>query len=189
MIFPRARSSPAERSSCATNHSAGRWTWDAGYDYGQTFTGRITADLLVSLGVGTVAAFESVPARAAGIPRAVDDIALSFNPNKFKYLFGDVSSSAHNAARSNQLALEMKRLGILDNASGQSVLVEHFQTAVRSEKNIIDTFTNQNGLFEVRESLLIGPSGRAAKLETTFQVMPDGTRRFVTTIPRSGVKQ
>ena len=59
------------------NHSSGRWTWDAGYDYGQTFTGRLTADLLVSLGIGTVAAFESVPARAAGIPRAMvaDDIA------------------------------------------------------------------------------------------------------------------
>ncbi len=48
------------------NHSSGRWTWDAGYDYGQTFTGRITADLLVSFGIGTVAAFENVPARAAG---------------------------------------------------------------------------------------------------------------------------
>jgi filamentous hemagglutinin len=43
-------------------------------------------------------------------------------------------------------------------------------------------------VFEVRESLLLGPSGKAAKLETAFEVMPDGSRRFVTTIPKDGKK-
>ena len=108
---------------------------------------------------------------------------LEIAPGKFDYLFGRVSSNAHNAARSNQLALEMKRLGVPDTAVGRRMLSEHLALSARAEGNLSRTFSNQYGNFEVRESLFMGPSGKAAKFESTFQVLDDGTRRLSTVIP------
>ncbi|MGE8658549.1 MAG: hemagglutinin repeat-containing protein [Achromobacter sp.] len=108
---------------------------------------------------------------------------IEIAPGKFDYLFGRVSSNAHNAARSNQLALEMKRLGIPDTAAGRQMLSEHLAQSVKSEGNVSRTFSNQYGNFEVRESFFIGPSGSATKFESTFQVLEDGTRRLSTVIP------
>lgn len=108
---------------------------------------------------------------------------IEIAPGKFDYLFGRVSSNAHNAARSNQLALEMKRLGVPDTAAGRQMLTEHLGAAAQAEGNIARTFSNQYGNFEVRESLFMGPSGKAAKFESTFQVLEDGSRRLSTVIP------
>lgn len=106
------------------------------------------------------------------------------DPKRFNYLFGKSTSNAHNAARSNQLALEMKRLGISDNATGHKILSDHLSSAASQQGNVLRTFSNKHGTFEVRDSLLFGPSGKATRLESTFQVMPDGARRFTTTIPK-----
>ncbi|WP_211314281.1 hypothetical protein, partial [Salinicola socius] len=114
----------------------------------------------------------------ANVPKEME-VALG----KFDYLFGRVASSAHNAARSNQLALEMKRLGVPDTVAGRKMLTEHLQAAVNTEGNIARTFSNQYGNFEVRESLFMGSSGQAAKFESTFQILEDGTRRLSTVIP------
>lgn len=94
-----------------------------------------------------------------------------------------MASNSHNAARSNQLALEMKRLGVPDNASGYQMLTEHLALSVKTEGNVVNTFTNQFGKFEVRESLFMGPSGKAANFQSTFQVLEDGTRKLSTIIP------
>ncbi len=94
-----------------------------------------------------------------------------------------MASNSHNAARSNQLALEMKRLGVPDNASGYQMLTEHLALSVKTEGNVVNTFTNQFGKFEVRESLLMEPSGKAANFQSTFQVLEDGTRKLSTIIP------
>ncbi|WP_234413014.1 hypothetical protein [Microvirgula aerodenitrificans] len=106
------------------------------------------------------------------------------DPKKFDYLFGNSSSNGHNANRSKQLAAEMERLGLSNNASGQEILADHFKMVSQGKGNIINSFTNKYGSFEVRDSLLIGSSGKAVKLETTFQKMPDGSRRVIATIPR-----
>jgi filamentous hemagglutinin len=108
---------------------------------------------------------------------------LEIASGKFDYLFGRVSSNTHNAARSNQLALEMKRLGVPDNAAGQQMLTEHLALSVKAEGNTARAFSNQYGNFEVRESLFLGPSGKAVRFESTFQVLPNGTRRLSTVIP------
>ncbi|WP_186004468.1 hemagglutinin repeat-containing protein, partial [Yersinia intermedia] len=110
------------------------------------------------------------------------------DPKKFDYLFGNVKSSEHNADRSTQLAQTMNRLGLETNEKGASVLTEHLKQVANTKGNVVDTYTKGNQAFEVRESLLIGPSGKAAKLETAFEIMPDGSRRFVTTIPKDGKK-
>lgn len=94
-----------------------------------------------------------------------------------------MASSSHNAARSNQLALEMKRLGVPDNASGRQMLTEHLALAAKTEGNVVKTFTTQFGKFEVRESLFMGPSGKAANFQSAFQVLEDGTRKLSTIIP------
>ncbi|MFP1761103.1 VENN motif pre-toxin domain-containing protein, partial [Lonsdalea quercina] len=107
---------------------------------------------------------------------------------KFDYLFGNVKSSEHNADRSTQLAQTMNRLGLETNDVGASVLTEHLKQVVNTKGNVVETYTKGNQVFEVRESLLFGPSGKAAKLETAFEIMPDGSRRFVTTIPKDGKK-
>jgi len=107
---------------------------------------------------------------------------------KFDYLFGNVESSEHNADRSTQLAQTMNRLGLETNHKGASALTEHFKQVVNTKGNVVETYTKGNQSFEVRESLLFGPSGKAAKLETAFEIMPDGSRRFVTTIPKDGKK-
>lgn len=40
--------------------------------------------------------------------------------------------------------------------------------------------------FEVRDSMFIGPPGKAVKFETTFHVLEDGVRRFSTVMPFGG---
>ena len=114
----------------------------------------------------------------------IADVGLEIPPGKFDYLFGRSVSNEDNAAGSNQLALEIKRLGVPDTLSGQQMLSEHLTQSVKAEGNVVNTFSNQYGTFEVRESLFMGPSGKAANLQSTFQILPDGTRRLSTVIPR-----
>ncbi|HFJ9554571.1 TPA: VENN motif pre-toxin domain-containing protein, partial [Stenotrophomonas maltophilia] len=104
-------------------------------------------------------------------------------PAKFDYIFGRVRSNEHNSARSTQLFVEMRRLGINDSAFGRKILIEHLDKVVRTEGNVVSSYSNEFGRFETRESLLIGPSGRAVMLRSSFQVMDDGTRKFSTFIP------
>jgi filamentous hemagglutinin len=98
-------------------------------------------------------------------------------------MFGRVASNSHNAARSNQLALEMKMLGVPDNTAGREMLTEHLKRSVKTEGNVVSMFSNQFGKFEVRESFFIGPSGRAANFQSIFQILNDGTRKLSTVIP------
>ncbi|WP_438284214.1 hypothetical protein [Pseudomonas alabamensis] len=108
---------------------------------------------------------------------------LEIAPGKFDYMFGRVVSSSHNAARSNQLALEMKRLGVPDTVTGRQMLTDHLVLSAKTDGNVMSTFSNQYGKFEVRESLFIGPSGKAANFQSTFQVLDDGTRKLSAVIP------
>ena len=102
----------------------------------------------------------------------------------FDFLFGRSTSSIHNADRSKQLALEIRRLGIFDSIDGRKILSDHLDDVAKQKGNILKTFNNEHGNFEIRDSLLIGPSGKAIRLNSTFQIMPDGSRRFITTIPK-----
>ena len=111
---------------------------------------------------------------------------IEIKTNKFNYLFGNVSSNSHNAARSSQLSQTMQRLGVPNNAYGHNLLTEHFSNVTQNNNNIVRTFSTQYGHFEVRESLFASPSGKFVKFETTYQVLPNGTRVFNTVIPKGG---
>ena len=63
------------------------------------------------------------------------------------------------------------------------MLTDHLTLSTKADSNVINTFSNQYGKFEVRESLFIGPSGKAANFQSTFQVLDDGTRKLSTVIP------
>jgi hypothetical protein len=108
------------------------------------------------------------------------------NSGKLDYLFGDVRSSAHNAARSAQNLREMSRLGLIPSAHGRALIENHLQSVVSDSRNIAGEYSNVYGTFQVRESLFAGPSGAFSKLESTWQVMPDGSLRLITVIPYGG---
>jgi filamentous hemagglutinin len=101
------------------------------------------------------------------------------------YLFGEVESNAHNAARSAQNLAQMERLG-LRGSEGRSLLQAHLDAVIRDPINVVREFSNQYGSFQIRESLFAGPSGAFAKFETTWQVMSDGSLRLTTLIPFGG---
>jgi len=103
---------------------------------------------------------------------------------KWDYIFGKVDSSDHNFARSVQNANQLARIGIYDNPEGRVLLQENFNQAVATDDNIVQSFTNKYGSFQVRDSLLSGPGG-FLRLETTWEVT-NGGYRLTTVIPFGG---
>lgn len=63
------------------------------------------------------------------------------------------------------------------------MLTDNLTLSAKTEGNVIKSFTNQYGVFEVRESLFMGPSGQAATFQSTFHVLDDRTRKLSTLIP------
>ncbi|MBK9261884.1 MAG: RHS repeat-associated core domain-containing protein [Polyangiaceae bacterium] len=104
---------------------------------------------------------------------------------KFRYLFGEAGGNTHNVARTAQNAGQMARIGVYNTAEGQALLKSHFESAVKDSSNIVRTFKNQYGAFQVRESLFAGPGG-FVKFESTWQVLEGGGLRFTTAIPFGG---
>lgn len=80
----------------------------------------------------------------------------------------------------------MKRLGVPDTSEGHALLRSHFEEVAANEANLVNRYTNEYGTFEIRHSLFAGPSGQFSNFETTFEVLPGGTRRVVTVIPFGG---
>ena len=123
--------------------------------------------------------------------RVVKDAPSSVvDPNKFKYVFGEVTSGTHNTQRSLQNAAQMNRIGIHNTAEGQKYLTQHLQRVAQDRSSVARTFqkTLPDGstiTLEVRESLLSGPGGFLT-LESTWEILADGTRRLSTIIPFGG---
>lgn len=106
------------------------------------------------------------------------------DPGKYDYMFGNVASNSHNAARSAQNAAQFGRVGVYNNAEGRALLQSHFDEVVGSDSNVMRTFSNEHGEFQIRDSLFAGPGG-FLHLESTWQVTNDGLR-LTTVIPRGG---
>ena len=116
-----------------------------------------------------------------GLNEVCTGTKLEIDPKKFDYLYGKVKS----VDIPSQM---MRRLGLPTNESGTAFLIEHFNKVINTEGNVIKKYTNEFGDFEIRESFILGPSGKGAVLQTSFQIMSNGTRKFVTTIPKEGKK-
>ncbi|GAA5003079.1 hypothetical protein GCM10023206_06440 [Acinetobacter puyangensis] len=114
---------------------------------------------------------------------------LSFHEDKFKYLFGKAAFDPHNTPRSIQNKEQLASVGIFDNVQGRNRIIRHLADTINRSDNISQTFTKKvNGVdmkYEVRDSLLFGSMG-VRKVESTFEIMPDGQRRFSTMIIKGG---
>ncbi len=108
---------------------------------------------------------------------------------KIDYLFNrDIAPDAHNTPRAIQNAQQLQRLGLWDTPEDRELVREHFQQVVQAHNSLLERFTktfiDKTGRvgqadIEVRESLLSGPSGKFAKVKSSWEVLPNGTRRFV----------
>lgn len=112
-----------------------------------------------------------------------DGPRAQIDPGKFDYLFGRVTGP-HNGPRSAQNAAQLARVGVHDTPAGRRLLQEHFDDAIARTDNVLDSWTNQRGRFEVRDSLFSGPGG-FLHFESTWQVL-DGVMRMTTVIPKGG---
>jgi filamentous hemagglutinin len=65
-------------------------------------------------------------------------------------------------------------------------IAEHMIGVAKNPTNVSGTFTTQWGSYEIRESLYAGRTGQFVKFESTWEILSDGTRRFVTAIPYGG---
>jgi filamentous hemagglutinin len=102
---------------------------------------------------------------------------------------GNSAEKSNNSPRANQLALHMERLGIHDNENGHQILTDHFKSVAQQNDNVVNTWTNEFGSFETRESVFIGPSGKAVKFEVGYEVEENGTRKFTTAVPKADWKK
>jgi RHS repeat-associated protein len=100
---------------------------------------------------------------------------------KIGYLFGRASGRAHNIARAAQNQAQMRRVGATTEE-----IAEHMIGVAKNPTNVSGTFTTQWGSYEIRESLYAGRTGQFVKFESTWEILSDGTRRFVTAIPYGG---
>ncbi|MCB9093399.1 MAG: hypothetical protein H6620_12670 [Halobacteriovoraceae bacterium] len=111
---------------------------------------------------------------------------MVIDENKYDYIFGVSKSSKHNASRSAHNLSQMDRLGIPNSSEGRKILENHLEFVINDNSNIIKRYANEYGSYEIRESFLAGPSGKFAKIESSFEVLPDGTRRLISMIPKGG---
>ena len=58
----------------------------------------------------------------------------------------------------------MRRLGLPTKEYGTAVLIEHFNKIVNTEGNVINNYKKDSQSFEVRESFILGLSGKGAVL-------------------------
>ncbi len=112
---------------------------------------------------------------------------VQIDPGKYDYMFGNVTSGAHNTARSIENMQQLNRIGIFDNEAGRSLIKGHFFGAANDPYRITSEFSKvlpngERAFFQTRSSFLQGPNG-ALQLDSTWQIMNDGVLRFNTFIP------
>lgn len=114
---------------------------------------------------------------------------MDISERKLDYIFNkNIAPDFHNTPRAVQNAQQLQRLGFWDTPEDRELVREHLQQAVQTRNNVVEQFTktfiDKSGTIgeseiEVRESLLAGASGKFAKVKSSWEVMPDGSRRFV----------
>lgn len=155
-----------------------------GNQYTEIRTSHESAALILSLGRLGIGALRSRSiarsVRPQVAPVSPAAVRVNIDPKKNDYIFGRVTSNAHNSSRLAGLGQTMHRLGIRDTPEGHALLTEHFEQVARAGNNVSREFTSNYGRFVVKEGLLIGPYG-FAKTETTWKVFED-TLQFTTVI-------
>lgn len=82
----------------------------------------------------------------------------------------------------------MQRLGLRNTPEDRELLRNHLSQVLQTPNNIVQRFTKTfrdragrigQANIEVRESLLGGASGKFAKMKSSWEIMADGSRKFV----------
>lgn len=123
------------------------------------------------------------PFRGRTIPKIAPRAVVS--DGKFGYLFGRAGGNEHNIARTLGNKLELERAGIYESKGGREFLQRHFDETVSDPTNVVSTYSNEYGTYQVKESFLAGPTG-FLKIESTWEVLPNGDLRMTTAIPFGG---
>jgi hypothetical protein len=83
---------------------------------------------------------------------------------KLDYLFGLAKGSAETVHRSTSMLVELRRIGLTDNAEVRSLVQSHLAGVLNDASSIV----SMTGGRTVRESFLMGPTG-GVKLETVWE--------------------
>ncbi|MER6845629.1 putative T7SS-secreted protein [Streptomyces platensis] len=106
------------------------------------------------------------------------------HPRKLDYLFdNDIKPDAHNSPRAKQNAEQLRGIGFHDTPASRSYVTQHLKDATRN--GFSETFTNEWGKFGKTNSVIYGPHGIRG-VESTWQIMDNGTLRLSTAIFRGG---
>ena len=108
---------------------------------------------------------EKVGLVLGAVDGASEGIAVAELGSKLEYLLGKATGSAHNIARSEEMAASLRSIGLGNTTATRAYLTEHLNAVVNDATNIVRTQANGR---VVRESLLMGRRG-AAKLETVWE--------------------
>jgi hypothetical protein len=83
-------------------------------------------------------------------------------------------------------------LGFDDDSESRQFIQTHLEQAVQEESNIVERLINiytnhttgEEGTIdtELRDSLLPGRTGKFAQVQSSWEVLPNGTRRFLSAI-------
>ncbi|WAL96451.1 RHS repeat-associated core domain-containing protein [Streptomyces sp. Je 1-369] len=108
------------------------------------------------------------------------------DPRKLDYLFNkNIKPDSHNSPRAAQNEQQLGRIGINDTAGMRQYVTEHLTGASKQpfERTFSKEWDGGSGEFGVTNSIVHGPRG-ALGVESTWQLLPDGTRRLSTVIFR-----
>ena len=81
--------------------------------------------------------------KEAGESNAPSESKAHVDKGKYDYLFGKAHGSknaGHNHPRTNQNAMQMKRLGVEDTPEGRKILQDHFDQVVNNKQTVIKKF-------------------------------------------------
>lgn len=123
----------------------------------------------------------------------VPETPCIINNRKLDYLFNvNIKPDAHNSKRAIQNRQQLNRLGFDDDSESRQFIQTHLQQTVQEESNIVNRFIDsyinntigEEGAIdtELRDSLLPGRTGKFAQVQSSWEVLPDGTRRFLSAI-------
>ncbi|TDZ94477.1 hypothetical protein CCUG62472_02672 [Mycobacteroides salmoniphilum] len=96
-------------------------------------------------------------------------------PGKLDYIFGKVTSSPENMARSISMYKQLNAVGIFDNAAGRELVQQSLEAAAKTADNVVKEEIRNGVTTLTKESLLAGPNG-ILKLQSFWEVTSEGLR-------------
>lgn len=112
-----------------------------------------------------------------GLKEAGEHAAVELG-SKLDYILGKAVGNAHAVERSAGLLRELERIGLPDSAATRELLTEHLTRIASQPGGIMQA----NGRI-LRESLLMGPGGKAVKLQTVWE-----GNKLITVYVKAGAK-